>query len=72
MLQAFYNNKWCSFYPLSSVVYGEEFDDRKLEELPNTIYGKLVSGVCGYEPVWVYLKVEKNNVREYKKIKNKI
>ena len=64
MLETLYNNKWCSFYPLSSVVYGDEYDDRTLSELPEKIYGKLIGGVCGYQPWWVYLKVDKKDVRE--------
>jgi len=63
MLEVLYNNKWCSFHPLSSVVYGEEFDYRPLEELPNKVYGKILGGVCGYEPWWIFSTVEKNKLR---------
>lgn len=69
MLQVFYENQWRTFYPLSSVVYGEEFDERPLEELPEKIYGKLIGGFAGYQPWWVYFTFDKKNIRNAPKKK---
>jgi hypothetical protein len=69
MLQVFWEKQWKTFHPLSSVIYGEEFDYRPLEELPNKVYGKLIGGVAGYQPWWVYGTFDKKDIREEPKKK---
>ena len=67
MLEIFYNNKWRTFYPLSnlSLYVGDDYyDKRNLKDLPETISGKVFSGVCGHNPVYTYLTTDKSKLRE--------
>jgi hypothetical protein len=71
MLEAYDSNKWCTFYPLISNPLDEIIDNRSLEELPDKIYGKILSGFVGFQPWWTYTTVEKKNVRIKDNKKNK-
>ena len=66
MLEIYMEEKktWCAFYPIKiPIVLFEEIDKRKLEELPEKIYGKICIGACGYNSVWSYQTVDKKNIR---------
>ena len=53
---------WTEFYPVN--VNTNEIYKKKLEDLPEEVMGKYVSGVVGYTPVWSYVTVEKDKLRE--------
>jgi hypothetical protein len=63
-LEAFDRGEWKTFFPLNfSYLDQDNYNNTSFENLPNEIYGKLLNGVCGYNPVWTYLTVNKKNVR---------
>jgi hypothetical protein len=63
-LQCLYDKQWKPFYPLKTpIVYEEETDTRQLSELPDRVYGKLIGGMAGYQPWYIYLTVDKKDVR---------
>jgi hypothetical protein len=66
MIQIFYDGKWQIFYPLSdlSIYPGDDYDNRQLKQLPDLVYGKMLNDVCESNPVYTYLNVDKNKLRE--------
>ena len=56
------NDEWIEFYPIDIM---DSLDKRSLDDLPNEITGKYISGVVGYNPVWSYITVNKKMLREY-------
>ena len=63
ILKILYNGKYCNFYPLKSVIYGDELDHTLYSGLPDKVYGKILGGVCGYEPWWVYKHVNRKDIK---------
>jgi hypothetical protein len=66
MIEIFYDGKWRLFYPLSNLSYliEDDYDNRPLINLPETISGKMFNGVCGSNPVYTYLTTKKSKLRE--------
>ena len=40
------------FFPLSMPNVDDELDKRPLAELPDVLFGKVIMGVAGYNPIW--------------------
>ena len=57
-------NMWVIFYPIVTVYPVEIFDLRKLEELPEQVYGKWCSGYVSGKPIWNYTAISKCNLVE--------
>ena len=53
---------WTQFYLVE--VNTDEVYEKKLEDIPEEVLGKYVSGIVGYTPVWSYVTVEKDKLRE--------
>ena len=53
---------WTEFYPVN--VNTNEIYKKKLEDLPEEVMGKYVGGIVGYTPVWYYITIEKDKLRE--------
>ena len=60
--KAKYQNKFVPFYPIVSNFPVEEFDIRNLENMPEKIFGKLLIGMAGYNPIWLYKTVQKTEL----------
>jgi hypothetical protein len=59
-MSVLYNGK--KFYPLC--VYGDDpVKFKTLEELPNLVYGKFMTGMMGYQPVWEHRVVNRSDLR---------
>lgn len=60
---------WTTFYVIRQLDLageGDTLNDLPLQDLPAKIYGKFVGGICGYQPWWVYVTVDKSKLREKK------
>lgn len=57
-----YEKRYVSFYPIISNFPVEERDDRQYKDLPEDVYGKLLIGMAGYQPIWMYKTVKKNEI----------
>ena len=42
----------------------DELDSRPLAELPDTLFGKVIIGVAGYNPIWKYITIAKQDLIE--------
>ena len=52
------------FFPLSMPNVNDELDPRPLAELPDTLFGKIIIGVAGYNPIWKYITIAKQDLIE--------
>ena len=52
------------FFPLSMPNVNDELDSRPLAELPETLFGKVIIGVAGYNPIWKYITIAKQDLIE--------
>ena len=59
------------FYPLSMPNVDDEIDKRCLNELPDVLFGKVMMGVAGYNPIWKYITINKKEIIEKKEEKKK-
>ena len=59
------------FYPLSMPNVDDEIDKRPLDELPDVLFGKVMIGVAGYNPIWKYITINKKEIIEKKEEKKK-
>ena len=57
--QAKYENKYVPFYPIILNFPLEEPDNRAFKDLPDNVYGKLLIGMAGYQPIWMYKTIKK-------------
>jgi len=48
--------KYVDFYPLKSVIFGDEEDSRHSSDIfkQEKIYGKALIGFAGSNPIWLY------------------
>ena len=52
------------FFPLSMPNVDDELDKRPLSELPDVLFGKVMMGVAGYNPIWKYITINKQDIEE--------
>ena len=63
-MKVFHKDKWIEFYPIIRPVVGaEKLDNRPIEELEDKVFGKGIFGYAGYQPIWIYLTVDKKDIR---------
>ena len=63
-MKVLHNEKWMEFYPIIRPVVGiEKLDTRPLEDLDDIVYGKAIYGIVAHQPVWIYLTVDKKNIK---------
>ena len=60
--EVLYERKYVPFYPIVSNFPVETLDDMSFNDLPNDVYGKLLIGLAGYQPIWMYKTVNKMNI----------